>query len=268
MRILATLRPIQFGVGWAAAMLVFASLWPAPSLAAGLDEGSTKILKAMSSYLASQKSVSLSFDSDIEVITDTLQKLQFTSSGQVHLSRPNMLRATRAGGYADVELNFDGKTLTVHGKHINTFAQGDVPGSADALIFRLRDEFSVAMPGADLLLSDVFAELTIDVIEGKHVGQGVIDGVECEHLAFRNEDTDWQIWVETGSRPIPRKYVITSKGVAAAPQYTVRIKDWKTDPVAADTFAFKPAAGAKKVELSALGEIDEIPPGAVTGAKR
>ena len=70
------------------------------------------------------------------------------------------------------------------------------------------------------------------------IGKGVIDGVECDHLAFRNVETDWQIWIESGAKPIPRKYVITSKGIGEAPQYTLRIKDWKTD-VAADAFAFK-----------------------------
>ena len=59
------------------------------------------------------------------------------------------------------------------------------------------------MPGTDLLLTSSFDELMQGVIDGKHIGQGVIDGVECEHLAFRNADTDWQIWVETGARPIP-----------------------------------------------------------------
>ena len=52
-----------------------------------------------------------------------------------------------------------------------------------------------------------------------------MDGVVCDHLAFRNLDTDWQIWVESGERPLPRKYVITSKTVAAAPQYTLRLRD-------------------------------------------
>ena len=188
-----------------------------------------KIVKAMSDYVAGQKTISLTFDSDIEVVTSELQKIQFTSSGQVLLSRPDKLRATRAGGYADVELVFDGKTVTVLGKHINAFAQTDAPGTIDQLIDRLRDQYNVAMPGADLLLSRVYDELMADVIDAKHIGQGVIDGVECEHLAFRTPDTDWQLWVEIGARPIPRKYVITSKTMAGAPQYTLRIKEWRTD---------------------------------------
>jgi hypothetical protein len=247
-------------------MLVSASLCSTP--AAAQDDGAGRILKAMSDYLAGQKSISLTYDSDIEVMTENFQKIQFTSSGQVQLSRPNLVRAARAGGYTDVELSFDGKTVTVLGKHINAYAQADAPGSVDGLIHRLRDEFSIAMPGADLLLSDVFGALTAETVEGKHIGQGVIDGVECEHLAFRNDETDWQIWVEIGPRPIPRKYVITSKTVTGAPQYTVRIKDLKTDALAADAFAFKPPAGAKKVELSALDDVDEIPRGVPKGAKK
>ena len=258
--------PIRRGSGWVAAMLVSASLCSTPAAAQGDDAG--KILKAMSDYLAGQKSISMTFDSDIEVMTDAFQKIQFASSGQVQLSRPNMVRATRAGGYADVELTYDGKTLTVLGKNVGAYAQADVAGSVDGLIQKLRDEFSIAMPGADLLLGDVFGALTGEANEGAHIGQGVIDGVECEHLAFRNEETDWQIWVEIGPRPIPRKYVITSKGTTGAPQYTVRIKDFKTDAVAADVFTFKPPAGAQKVDLSGLGDIDEIPRGVPKGAKK
>jgi len=228
-----------------------------------------KVLKAMADYVTSQKSISIAYDTDIEVITNDLQKIQFASSGQMLLSRPDKVRASRIGGYADVELVFDGKTLTVLGKNLNAFAQMESPGAIDQLVARLRGEFSVAMPGADLLLPRVYDELMGDVLDAKHIGRGVIDGVECEHLAFRNHDVDWQIWIEVGARPIPRKYVITSKTVTGAPQYTLRIKDWKTDTqVAADAFAFKPPAGANKVEVSALSNIDEVPQGVAPGAKK
>jgi hypothetical protein len=233
------------------------------------DAGARKVLKSMSDYVASQKTLSLAFDSDIEVITPDLQKIQFTSSGQVLLSRPDKLRATRSGGYTDVELVFDGKTLTVHGKNINAFTQLETPGAVDPLIDRLRDEFGVSMPGADLLLSRVYEELIADVIDAKHIGQGVVDGVECEHLAFRNSETDWQLWVEVGARPIPRKYVITSKTLAGAPQYTLRIRDWRTDvETKPDAFAFNPPQGASKVAISALSDIDEVPHGVLPSVKR
>jgi len=250
-----------------AAMLASITILFGPGVVQAQDAG--KILKAMSDYVGSQKTISATFDADIEVVTPEVQKIQFTNSGQVLLSRPDKLRATRTGGYSDVELIFDGKTLTVLGKNLDAFTQVDSPGSIDQLIDRLRDQFSVAMPGADLLRSNSYDELMADVIDAKHIGRGVIDGVECEHLAFRNSETDWQIWVEVGSRPIPRKYVITSKAVGAAPQYTVRIKDWKTDvPIAANAFEFTAPAGAKKVDLAALSNIDEIPHGIAAGGTK
>ncbi|MCC8943600.1 DUF2092 domain-containing protein [Bradyrhizobium sp. Arg62] len=250
-------------------------LWLAGVLAIALPtsqcwaQDAERIVKAMSDYLGSAKTIALTFDTDIEVITPDVQKLQFTSSGQVTLSRPDKLRATRVGGYADVELVFDGKALTVLGKNINAFAQVEAPGSIDQLVQRLRDEFSVSLPGADLLLSRSYDELMMGVLDAKYIGRGVVDGVECEHLAFRNEDADWQLWVEVGARPIPRKYVITSKAVAAAPQYTLRIKEFRTDaPQAADAFAFKAPASAKKIAINALSEIDEIPQGTIPGVKK
>jgi hypothetical protein len=233
-------------------------------------EDPAKILKSMTDYLGSQKTLSASFDSDIEIITPALQKIQFTSSGQMKMSRPDKLRVRRTGGYADVELVYDGKTISIYGNNAKSYVQADAPGTVDEMINAVQAKSGVGMPGTDLLLSNAFDELMAGTIEGKHIGQGVVDGVECEHLAFRNADTDWQIWIETGAKPVPRKYVITSKTLAGAPQYTLRIKDWKTDAFTdADTFVFKPPSGATKVGLdsAAMAEFDELPPGTPSGAK-
>ena len=96
----------------AAALALGAALVFAPCAQA--QDGAARILKAMSDYVTSKNNITATYDSDIEVITVDLQKLQFTSSGQLSLSRPDKLRASRTGGYADVEFVFDGKTFTVH----------------------------------------------------------------------------------------------------------------------------------------------------------
>jgi hypothetical protein len=205
------------------------------------------------------------------LITPELQKIQFASSGQFKMTRPDKLRVRRTGGYADVELVYDGKTVSLYGNNAKAYAQADMPGTIDQLIDGIGAKVGGALPGTDLLLSNAYDVLTSDVIEGHHIGQGVVDGVECEHLAFRGHDADWQIWIQTGAQPIPRKYVITSKTLAGAPQYTLRIKDWKTDAIAgAEAFAFKPPEGATKASLEdkVMLEFDEVPPGATTGASK
>ena len=230
-----------------------------------------KLLKAMTDYTAAQKSISATFDSDVEVVTPELEKIQFTSSGKLQLSRPDKLRISRTGGYTDVDFIYDGKTASIYGNNAKAYIQADLVGTVDQLIDLIQTKSGAAMPGTDLLLTNAYDELMSNVVQAQHIGQGMIDGVECEHLAFRGVDTDWQIWIESGARPLPRKYVITSKAVTGAPQYTLRIRDWKTDVVAdADTFVFKPPAGVTKVDLNsgAMAEFDEIPPGTPSGAKK
>ena len=247
-----------------------AALLLAPASAARADDAA-EILKSMTDYLGSQKSLSASFDSDIEVITSELQKIQFASSGQLKLSRPDKLRIRRTGGYADVELVYDGKTISIYGNNAQSYVQVDVPGTVDQMIDAIQAKSGIGVPGTDLLLSNAFDGLMASATEGKHIGPGVVDGVECEHLAFRGPEDDWQIWIETGAKPVPRKYVITSKTLAGAPQYTLRIRDWKTDAFTdADTFVFKPPAGATKVDLDsvAMVEFDELPPGTPPGAAK
>jgi hypothetical protein len=187
------------------------------------------------------------------------------------LNRPDKLSVRRTGGYADVELIYDGKTISVYGNNAKSYVQADLPGTVDQMIDAIQARTGVGMPGTDLLLSNSYDELMASAIAGEHIGQGVVDGVECEHLAFRGPDTDWQIWIETGAKPVPRKYVITSKTLAGAPQYTLRIRDWKTDAFTdPNAFVFKPPAGVTKVDLDSdvMADFDELPPGTPSGAKK
>jgi hypothetical protein len=238
-----------------------------PAGKATAEEGAAeKILKGMSDYVSRQENLSLKYDADVEVVTPSVEKIQFSASGDVTLSRPNKFRVSRIGGYADVELVADGATVTVHDRDGNRFAQVPGVGSFDQVVDRLRTETQLELPGADLLLSKPYEELIAGVIEAKHIGRGVVEGVECEHLAFRNLDTDWQIWIEAGERPVPRKYVITSKATAAAPQYTLRLRDWRTGlSPAPDAFTFKPPPGSNGVAITVLKNIDEVPAGVVPG---
>jgi hypothetical protein len=253
------------------ANLALVAIFIASTAQSSRADDPAKLLKAMTDYTAAQKSISATFDSDIEVVTPELEKVQFTSSGKLQLTRPDKLRIRRTGGYADVELVYDGKTLSIYGNNAKAYAQAELAGTIDQLVDLIQMKSGAAMPGTDLLLSNAYDEMTSNVIAGQHIGQGVIDGVECEHLAFRGVDTDWQIWIERGARPVPRKYVITSKTVTGAPQYTLRIKDWKTEAVAdPEAFVFKPPADATKANLDSeiMMEFDELPPGTSAGAKK
>jgi hypothetical protein len=233
--------------------------------AAGPDGESEKnakaLLKGMSDYLAAQKVISMSYDSIFEVVTDEKQKLQLATSGTVDLVRPDKIRTTRQSGFSNTEMVFDGKTLSFLGKGQNAYIQKDVPGTVDNLIDQLRDKFQRQLPGADLLIQNVYDVLMTDVTNVKDMGSGIIGGKECDHLAFRSADTDWQIWIAQGDEPYPCRYVITSTGVDQAPQFTMEIREWNAGG-AEGNFSFAPPAGATRLEaddLEGLKESSDLP---------
>ena len=99
-----------------------------------------------------------------------------------------------------------------------------------------------------------------EITNAKDLGSGVIDGVECDHLAFRTKDVDWQMWIAQGERPYPCRYVITSTKVSGAPQYSIELRAWKTGAeVASDRFAFKAPPDVRKLDPGELRDFDELP---------
>src|SRR5580704_11445631 len=149
-----------------------------PLLSAKADEAAAKnLVKAMSDYMAAQKAISFSYDSNLEIVTKDEQKLALASSGAVILNRPDKVRVSRYGGFADVEAVFDGKTLTLLGKDANLYGQVDAAGSIDNLIDELRDKYHRPVPGADLLQSNLYEELIPSVTDTKDLGSGVIGSV-------------------------------------------------------------------------------------------
>ena len=222
----------------------------ASQIARAGEADAKKLLKAMSDYMASQKSISFNYDAGLEVVTKDNQKLALLSSGGVVLNRPDKVRFTRSGGFADIELMSDGKMLTLFGKNANIYVQADAPGTVDQLVNDLQEKFKRPMPAADLLLTNSYDELMSEVIDVKDLGSGVIGGVECDYLAFRKKEVDFQIWIAQGSKPYPCRFSITSRTVPGSPQYSIQLRDWKTGgEVAVADFTFKNASNAAKVEI-------------------
>jgi hypothetical protein len=243
-----------------AALALMLGLGGAFSGARADEADARKLFKAMSEYMAVQKAIAFQYDTNLEIVTKDKQKLALMSSGTVTLTRPDKIRVTRTGGFADIEFLFDGKTLTLLGKTTNLYGQVDVPGTIDHLIDELRDKYRRPAPGADLLVSDLNDKLMATAVNVKDLGSGVIGGVECDHLAFRTKEVDWQIWIAQGTRPYPCLYVITSPKVAQAPQYSITIRNWRTgDEVGSEDFSFKNATSATKKELADLPNMDELP---------
>jgi len=231
-----------------------------PAMSAdGIDPAADKILKSMSTYLGGLPAFTVSADVDNEIIDLSGQKLQFSSSVAIAAKRPGKLYVSRQGAFADMEIIFNGKTLTLNGKGLNIYMQLESPGTIDDAFDTMRVEIGLDAPGADLLYADPYLGLSSGVVSSTYLGTDYVNGVECHNLAFREAKTDWQLWVQVGDAPLPMKYIITTKWVAGAPQYSVRFQDWNTKPqIEANRFEFSAPEGARKLETIEVNEMGEL----------
>src|SRR3982750_2676940 len=92
------------GIARLTALGLSAVLAAATSSALADESEAKSLVKAMSDYLAAQKTVSFDYESSLDIVAKDGQKLALVSSGSISLSRPDKIRATRSGGFADVDL--------------------------------------------------------------------------------------------------------------------------------------------------------------------
>ena len=124
------------------------------------------------------------------------------------------------------------------------------PDTLEGMLDFARTKLDIVAPAGDLLYQNAYDILMDGVTDGFVVGKAVIEGVRCDHLAFRAPHVDLQVWIQEGAQPLPRKFVITTRDMANAPQFAVTMTKWNLKPTfGAKTFAFTPPAGAKKVDF-------------------
>lgn len=225
--------------------------------ASGINPDADEILKSMSSYLSGLSEFSVKIEIANEIITTQGEKLQLNDSTVMMLQRPGKMRVNRQGE-VDLSLTFDGQVLTLYSEEKNAYLQNKSVKSIDEVIDTVRTDIGLDMAGADLIYSDPYPGLVSGVISSSYLGTAYIDGIECHHLAFREDKIDWQIWVKADKEPLPMKYIITTRMMMGAPQYSVRYHDWNTKPdIEVQLFKFSAPAGAKKLTSLPVDEMGQ-----------
>jgi hypothetical protein len=234
----------------AASMMMAAIPTYSQGQSAAIEPKADQLLRKMSDYLGGLKQFSVQTENTLEVVLRSGEKIQFDNPAEALIQRPNKLRADRKGDVVDQEFYYDGKTLTLYQKDHNYYATVEAPSTVDETIDFAREALDVYAPGGDLIYKNPYSILTEDVLSGFYVGMSVVRGIKCHHLAFRGNEVDWQIWIEDGDKPLPKKFIVTSKWMTGAPQFTVSIKSWNLSPkVTEDMFTFVPPKDAQKIDF-------------------
>jgi hypothetical protein len=215
-----------------------------------VDPKARALVEKMSDFLAGQQRFSVQTDGSMEVVLKTGEKQEYDFSSTVRLQRPDKLRSDRRGEVADLAFFYDGRTFTLFGKKSRYYATADAPPNIDEAIDAAREKLDIEAPGADLLYSNPAKILMEDVVSGSNLGPSVVRGVPCQHLAFRGNETDWQLWIEDGPVPVPRKLVIVSKKVEGLPEFVVELSEWDFSPrFGNDVFRFSPPGDAERIDF-------------------
>ena len=237
-----------------------------PELAAGsrlIEPRAEALVRAMSDRLAQAEALTFEAEEVYDEVPEHSPRQQLTSRRHIVLRRPNRLAGDAVGDAIHRAFYYDGRIFSAIDKEQNVWASGIVPPTIDEALDWVFDRTGTVVPLADFLYADVYARLMESVQRGVYLGLHDVGGVPCHHLSFEQATIDWQLWIDAGPEPLPRKLVIAYKTEDEVPQYAVTIDKWNLSPKVLDqAFRFDPPAGATRVDVTALAGPDPRTTGA------
>jgi hypothetical protein len=216
-------------------------------------EQADRLLRQMSEYIASAEQFTFHADITFDHVLPSGQKLQYTSSEDVALERPNRLYVEWSGDLGDRQFWYDGKSLTLYDPATPFYATDAAPPEIDAMLEMLVTKLGFAPPLADLLYRDPYHAVRGNVQYGFDVGETDVNGRTCHALAFVEKEIDWQIWIDDGTQTTPCKLVITYKTQPSQPQFTAVFTDWDFAPrIATPVFMPEVPVGLVKIPFATV----------------
>jgi hypothetical protein len=222
------------------------------------------LLRRMSERLTRVAAFALEAEEVYDEVPEQSPRRQLTNLRRVAMRRPDRLVGDAAGDALNRSFWYDGRVFAAVDREQNVWTSGAVPPTVDRALDWVFEQTGTVIPLADFLYADSYARLMETVQRGVYLGIHDAAGVPCHHLSFEQATVDWQIWIDAGKEPLPRKLVITYKTEDEVPQYSVTIRKWNLQAKLPDAiFAFTPPEGATRMEVVAFGG-----PGAAAGERR
>jgi hypothetical protein len=217
-----------------------------------IDPDAMEALNKMGVYLRSLKAFQVDSEVTNDDVLDDGQTITDLKTNTLLAVSPNFLRAELKSDDKDVFLFYDGKNFTVYGKLVNYYATVPAPATTAQLVDKVYNDYGIEIPLVDLFKWGTDNSTIRSITSAFDVGPSTVQGITCEHYAFRQEGLDWQIWIQLGNYPLPRKFVIRTLTDDARPQHTSNLV-WNLAPsYNAEAFTFEPPAGALRITLKSI----------------
>src|SRR3954451_18116388 len=208
-------------------------------------------LKSMSAYLTSATTLAFTSRGSLDVVTGDGQRIQLDGSTQYKVRRPGFV-IDYVSDIKDRRFIYDGKSFTVYSPKLGFYATVAAPPTNREMLDTVYKKFGIALPLEDLFRwGDGSSAARLQALKSAYaVGTATIDGAETDHYAFREADVDWEVWIQQGAQPVPRKLVIVDRTDPSRPTFIARL-DWQVNPAFTDSdFAFVADGNAKRIQLA------------------
>jgi hypothetical protein len=215
-----------------------------------VDPAAVKALQDMSSYLRTLKAYQVEAHTATDDVLANGMTDQRTAKTVFVVQMPAKLFAETSSDRQSRSYIYDGTTFTLYARRAGYYATVPAPATVRELADVLSDKYDIELPLTDLFLWGAPGWGTGDIKAAVDLGPSEVAGTTCQQYAFRQEGVDWQIWIQKGDFPLPRKLVITTRTDEARPQHTA-VFTWDLAPsFSAGAFAFDPPEGAGRVLLA------------------
>lgn len=220
--------------------------------AATLDPAAKAALNRMGAYLRSLPAFSVKVYSTTEDVLDNGQKIMTGNQVRYVVQPPNkMFVELSADGDRHRFYYFDGTTFTVRGSANNYYASVPFAGTNAEMLTKIYEKFDIELPLQDLFRWGNPALETGQPYAGMYVGSAKVVDWDTDHYAFRQEGVDFQVWIEKGDKPLPRKLLIANLEDPTQPEY-VAVFNWDLAPtIAPDQFTYTPGPDSHKIPFMA-----------------
>jgi hypothetical protein len=216
-----------------------------------IEDVAVDALRKMSSYLMTAQTLQVNTVGSLDVVTNDGQRIQLDGTTTYKIRRPGFV-IDYESDMKSRKFIYDGKTFTVYSPKLGYYATVPAPATNREVLSQIYQKFGISLPLEDLFRwADPSSASRVQQFQSAYdVGPATIDGVETEHYAFREPDVDWEVWIQQGDQPLPRKLVIVNRNDPAKPTFTTRLA-WTVNPTFSDAdFAFVPDANAKQIQLA------------------
>jgi len=215
-----------------------------------LDPDAMEALNRMGAYLRTLKAYRILSDTVRDEVLQDGQVVTFAGTTDLLVERPSRMRADITSDRKSRMFFYDGRTFTLYARRMGYYATVPAPATLRQLSNTIEEKYGIELPLVDLILWGTDESTVSQVRAARDLGPSTIDGTSCEHYAFRQEGLDWQLWLQMGPNPLPRKLVLTTLTDEARPRYTAVFR-WDLAPAYnAEAFTFVPPEDAKKIVLT------------------